>query len=84
MYCDVSYLREKAHFCVALARECSDLTTAQALEGLGTELMEKAAELEDDRSIAPSSHDTKTAQDTKAAQDTKTAHDRKTRGGKPD
>ena len=35
MPADVAYLREKAHFCVALARKCPHLPTAQALEGLG-------------------------------------------------
>jgi hypothetical protein len=32
-----------------------DLTTAHALEALGVELMEKAAELENSRSLAPQS-----------------------------
>jgi hypothetical protein len=48
---DALYLREKAHYCVALSRRCSDLATAQALEALGVELMEKAAELERDHSL---------------------------------
>jgi hypothetical protein len=55
MLVDSSYLREKAHYCVALARDCRDLTTSQALEALGVELMEKAAELEGSRSLAPQS-----------------------------
>jgi hypothetical protein len=50
---DASYLREKAHYCVALARKCDDLTTSRALEALGVELMEKAAELEKSCSLAP-------------------------------
>ncbi len=53
MLIDALYLREKAHYCVALARRCSHLATAQALEALGVELMEKAAELERDRSLSP-------------------------------
>ena len=48
---DAPYLREKAQYCVALARRCPDLPTSQALEALGVELMEKAAELESDRSL---------------------------------
>jgi hypothetical protein len=35
MLVDALYLREKAHYCVALARSCADLATAQALEALG-------------------------------------------------
>jgi hypothetical protein len=53
MLVDALYLREKAHYCVALARTCGDLTTAQSLEALGIELMEKAAQLERDRSLTP-------------------------------
>jgi hypothetical protein len=55
MHEDSAYLREKAHYCVALARDCQDLTTSHALEALGVELMEKAAELENSRSLAPKS-----------------------------
>ncbi len=55
MHEDSAYLREKAHYCVALARDCQDLTTSHALEALGVELMEKAAELESSRSLAPQS-----------------------------
>jgi hypothetical protein len=47
MLADATYLRERAHECVALARECPHLPTSQALEALGIELMEKAAELEE-------------------------------------
>jgi hypothetical protein len=54
---DSAYLREKAHYCVALARDCPDLTTSHALEALGHELMEKAAELESGRSLGPQSGD---------------------------
>jgi hypothetical protein len=55
MQLDTAYLREKAQYCVALARGCPDLTTSQALEALGVELMEKAAELESGRSLTPQS-----------------------------
>jgi hypothetical protein len=54
MLVDAHYLREKAHYCVALARRCPDLPTSQALEALGIELMEKAAALESDRLLADS------------------------------
>jgi hypothetical protein len=47
MLADSLYLRECAHQCVALARECPHLPTAQALEALGVELMQKAAELDE-------------------------------------
>ena len=50
---DASYLRQRAEYCVALARRCSDLPTSQALEALGIELMEKAAELDQERSLFP-------------------------------
>jgi hypothetical protein len=46
MLADAVYLRERAHECVALARDCPHLPTSQALEALGVELMEKAAELD--------------------------------------
>ena len=46
MLADAPYLRERAHQCVALARDCPHLPTSQALEALGVELMEKAAEIE--------------------------------------
>jgi hypothetical protein len=55
---DALYLREKAHYCVALARKSSDLSISQALEALGIELMEKAAELEKNRALGPPSADT--------------------------
>jgi hypothetical protein len=47
MLADAMYLRECAHRCVALVRNCPHLPTSQALEALGVELMEKAAELEE-------------------------------------
>jgi hypothetical protein len=50
---DASYLRDRAQYCVALARDCPHLPTAQALEALGVELMEKAATLDEDDSLAP-------------------------------
>jgi hypothetical protein len=46
MLVDTSYLREKAQRCVALARICPDSATSHALEALGVEWMEKAAEIE--------------------------------------
>ncbi len=58
MLVDAPYLREKAQYCVALARRCPDLSTSQALEALGIELMEKAAELESDRLFADSTSQT--------------------------
>jgi hypothetical protein len=45
------YLREQAHYCVALARACPRRSTSQALEELGVELMEKAAEVEESSAI---------------------------------
>lgn len=53
MLVDALYLREKAYYCVALSRRCSDSATAQLLEALGIELMEKAAELEKYRTLSP-------------------------------
>jgi hypothetical protein len=47
MLADAMNLRECAHQCVALARNCPHLPTSQALEALGVELMEKVAELEE-------------------------------------
>jgi len=40
------YLRELAQKCVALARECPDLSTSYELEEVATDLMAKASELE--------------------------------------
>ena len=55
MLVDALYLREKAYYCVALSRRCSDLATARTLEALGIELMER--ELENERSLTPSGSD---------------------------
>ena len=46
MFADAAYLRECAHQCVALARDCPHLPTSRALEALGVELMERAAEID--------------------------------------
>jgi len=45
------FLREKAQRCSALARSCPDLATSHALEALAIEWMERAAELERNRSL---------------------------------
>jgi hypothetical protein len=42
----IGYLRDVAHRCTRLARLCSDVAVSHELEGIGTELMEKAYELE--------------------------------------
>ena len=42
----VSCLREQASLCVKLARDCPDGPTSHKLEGIGTEIMLKAEELE--------------------------------------
>jgi len=42
----IEYLRQIAHRCTALARDCSDRAVGHELEGLSVELMEKAQELE--------------------------------------
>ena len=44
---DATYLREQAHRCVRLARDCPHSPTSHALEAIGIELMEKAAELDE-------------------------------------
>jgi hypothetical protein len=46
VWTDASYLREQAQRFVRLARECPHRPTAHELEAIGTELMEKAAELD--------------------------------------
>jgi hypothetical protein len=51
MQVTAQYLREQAHYCVALARACPHRSTSQALEALGVELMEKAAEVEKSSAI---------------------------------
>ena len=57
IFVDALHLREKAYYCVALSRQCSDSITAQILEGLGIELMEKVAELEKYRTLTPPGSD---------------------------
>jgi hypothetical protein len=47
MSVDTSYLREQANICVRLARVCTDLPTSHQLEEIGSELMARAAELDD-------------------------------------
>lgn len=42
----VTYLRDVAHRCVQLARDCPHIQTQQDLDELAAELMEKALELE--------------------------------------
>jgi len=44
---DTSYLRVQANNCVRLARECPDVPTSHQLEAIGTELMVKAAQLDE-------------------------------------
>jgi hypothetical protein len=46
IWVDAPYLREQAQRCVRLARDCPHLPTAHELEAFGTELMQKAAELD--------------------------------------
>ena len=46
IWVDASYLREQAHRCVRLARDCPHLPTSHELESLGIDLMQKAAELD--------------------------------------
>jgi hypothetical protein len=50
---DASYLREQAHRCVRLARNCPHLPTSQELEAIGIDLMERAAELDDRLAVPP-------------------------------
>jgi hypothetical protein len=58
MQVTAQYLREQAHHCVALARACPHRSTSQALEELGVELMEKAAEVEENTAmVAPGRDD---------------------------
>lgn len=47
MSVDTSYLRMQASNCVRLARECPDVPTSHQLEAIGTELMAKAAQLDE-------------------------------------
>jgi hypothetical protein len=53
---DASYLRDVAQRCVALARHCPHLPTSQALQALGIELMEQAAEIEKESSLLNSAN----------------------------
>ena len=42
-----SYLREQAHRCVRLARNCPHTPTSHQLEAIGAELMLKAEEIDE-------------------------------------
>jgi hypothetical protein len=46
VWVDASYLREQAQRCSRVARDCPHLATSHELEAIGTELMQKAAELD--------------------------------------
>jgi hypothetical protein len=46
VWVDASYLREQAQRCTRAARECPHLATSHELEAMGTEWMQKAAELD--------------------------------------
>jgi hypothetical protein len=46
IWVDAPYLREQAQRCVRLARDCPHMQTAHELEAMGTELMQRAAELD--------------------------------------
>ena len=46
MSANATYLRDQAHRCVRLARDCPHTPTSHALEAIGIELMERAAELD--------------------------------------
>jgi hypothetical protein len=46
VWADAPYLREQAQRCARLARNCPHVQTAHELEAMGTELMQKAAELD--------------------------------------
>ena len=47
MSVDTAYLRKQANCCVRLARECQDLPTSHQLEAIGTDLMARAAQLDE-------------------------------------
>jgi len=47
VWVDATYLREQAHRCARLARDCPHLTTSHQLEAIGIDLMQKAAELDE-------------------------------------
>ena len=44
---DTSYLRQQASNCVRLARVCQDVPKSHELEAIGTELMARAAQLDE-------------------------------------
>lgn len=44
---DTKYLRVQANNCVRLARACQDVPTSHQLEAIGTDLMERAAQLDE-------------------------------------
>lgn len=46
IWVDATYLREQAQRCARLARECPHRPTADGLEAIGVELMQRAAELD--------------------------------------
>jgi hypothetical protein len=46
VWVDASYLREQAQRCSRAARDCPHLATSHELEAMGTEWMQKAAELD--------------------------------------
>jgi len=41
-----AYLREQAHHCMRLARDCSDRETSHALEAMGVDFLERATEID--------------------------------------
>ena len=49
----VRFLRDRAHECARLARDCSDPAVARALETMSFQLLEKAGEIEAALSIPP-------------------------------
>ena len=53
VWVDASYLREQAHRCARLARDCPHLATSHQLEAIGIELMQKAAELDELQQTGP-------------------------------
>lgn len=46
VWVDATYLRELAQRCSKIARQCPHVPTTHELEGIGVELMMKAAELD--------------------------------------
>jgi hypothetical protein len=51
IWVDATYLREQAQRCIRLARGCPHPPTANQIEAIGVELMEKAAELDQLQSV---------------------------------